>query len=76
MSNTDHTLEIRLTIVMIKEGYNFLHSLLDYQQQLKKHFKEHYELDKIETALKAVEEAYIIRELNEDREIVEFPEDY
>lgn len=78
MLNPKHLLEVRITIIMRREGYNFLNTLNDFQVQLKKYFKEEYDLDKIEDALHRLEETYIFTELNEDiaRDNPELPEDY
>jgi len=73
-----HLLEIRVTIVMSKLGYNLMTSLTDYQNELKIMFKHEATTDEIENALHNIEEAHIVKELDEDREksIIDLPEDY
>ena len=71
-------LEVRLSIVMRRENYNFLEKFTTFQTKLKKYFNYEYTLDEIENALHKMEERYIIQETNPDevKNIIDIPEDY
>jgi hypothetical protein len=71
-------LQTRLSIVMVKENYNFLNTLRDFQIKLKKYFAFEYTEDEIEDALHQMEENYIVQQFEEDQEhqLIEYPEDY
>lgn len=69
-------LQVRISIILIRENYTFLNNLKDFQLQLKKYFNEEYSQDKIEDALHEMEETYIIKELEETNQITDLPEDY
>jgi hypothetical protein len=71
-------LSVRLSIVMIRENYNFLNTLNDFQLQLKKHFNYEYTQDEIENALHKMEEDFLAKQFIEEqnRDLPEIPEDY
>lgn len=52
-------LESRLTILIVKEKYDFSTSLIDYQKKLIEYFNFNYTLDEIETALSKLEETHL-----------------
>lgn len=68
-------LETRLSIIMVKEGKNFLSSFLEYQKLLLQYFEFEYSLDEIENALHRIEESTIEEEFQKNREIIEIEED-
>lgn len=70
-----NTLELRLMIIMLKEGYSFASSLDDFQRHLKVKFDEDYTHDKIEDALHRIERVYDDTELDEER-VIEIEEDF
>ena len=69
-------LVIRITILMVRFGYNFLNSPQDYQSKLKSLFKYEYELRDITLALYKLEEAHIVSEADRTLGPMEYPEDY
>ncbi len=74
MPNTN-TLELKLMVIMVREGYTLTTSLNDFQRHLKIKYNEDYTHDEIENALHTVEKIYDEAELDEERTI-EFPEDF
>lgn len=68
-------LETRLSIIMVKEGKDFLSSFLEYQKLLLQYFEFEYSLDEIENALYRIEESTIEEEFQRNREIIEIEED-
>ena len=69
-------LVIRMTIVMVRFGYNFLNSPQDYQAKLKSLFKYEYSIKEITLALYKLEEAHIVSEADRTLGAIEQPEDY
>lgn len=70
-----NTLEMRLMIIMLKEGYSFADSLEDFQRHLKIKFNEDYSQDQIEDSLHNIERIYDETELDEER-VIEHEEDF
>lgn len=71
-------LQTRLSIIMVRENYNFLTSLGSFVLKLKNYFNEDYTQDEIENALHKMEENFIVQQFEEEQEhhLVEIPEDY
>lgn len=67
-------LETRLIIVMRRDQYNFLSSLINYQIALKQYFSEDYTLDEIETTLHVIESNQLEEESKQ--QVIEYPEDF
>lgn len=76
MNINKQLLDTRLTIIMVREGYNFLTPLKDFKLKLKEYFSVDYTEDEIENAIKGLEEAYICHEYELERQIIEHEEDF
>lgn len=69
-------LETRITIVMARENYSFLHKISEYKIKLKEYFLVEYGEAEIGKALRDIEEAYMQHEYDKLQQIIEIPEDF
>jgi hypothetical protein len=76
MTTEKHKLQTRITIVQVKEDFNFLTPLNQYKSKLKEYFNVDYNEDEIESALHEIEEAYIEDEFQREQASFEIPEDF
>lgn len=76
MNLNKQKLQVRLTIIMTKENYNFLTPFVDYKRKLKEYFNADYSEDEIENTLHEIEEAYIEDEFQREVASYEIPEDF
>lgn len=76
MNKVQESLEVRISIVMLREKLNFLSTIKSFQVELKRYFDYEYTLDEIENALHSMEETFIDHEAQEEYQIIELPEDY
>jgi spore coat polysaccharide biosynthesis protein SpsF (cytidylyltransferase family) len=76
MNLNKQKLQVRLTIIMTKEDYNFFTNLTDYKKKLKEYFNCDYTEDEIENSLHEIEEAYIEDEFEREQASYEIPEDF
>jgi hypothetical protein len=76
MNLNKQKLQVRLTILMVKEEFNFFTPLNEYRQKLKEYFNADYTEDEIENTLHEIEEAYIEDEFEKEQVNYEIPEDF
>lgn len=62
-----HLLEVRISILIKRNGVTFLTTFKEFQGLLKEVFKEDYSLDEIESALHIMEEQMIEVQYEEER---------